>query len=160
SVLRLDGSVAAGDTVTFAGTSAGVLDLTGSTISGNQLNGFAAAITGLGTSTSGAGLTASNYIDLASVNVSSISSVTQSGSVTTVNSTNPGTSFALNLSAASGAFVDWTADTSGNGTAIFLTASPNYHARGTNDSWSDTKAWGGAVPSTTPAAGANSFTFF
>jgi hypothetical protein len=45
SVLRLDGTVAGGDTFTFLGT-AGTLRLTGATVTGGLLGGFGGTVAG------------------------------------------------------------------------------------------------------------------
>jgi T5SS/PEP-CTERM-associated repeat protein len=128
SILKLDGSVAAGNLVTFLGA-AGTLQLTGasSTISGGLLNGFAAPIAGLNVGASNAVPT--NDIDLSKLAIGTINSATLSGSTLTVKDT--GGSFNLTLASApaAGAFVDWKSD-GGSGTDIFLSNAPCY-CRGT-----------------------------
>jgi ABC-type iron transport system FetAB ATPase subunit len=100
AILQFDGSVAAGDVVTFLGGT-GTVALSSSTISGNELGGFAGTIAGLAVAT-GTGPT--NEIDLANIAKASITSADVNGTTLTVNTT--GGSFNLQLANAPAAGTD------------------------------------------------------
>ena len=125
SDLQIDSSVNSADTVTFAG--AGVLDLSGTSITSSQLNGFAGKISGLSVAT---GVTPTNEIDLSGLAPASITSATVSGSTITVVDTAGTFSLALANPVAGGTVVDLDGDGTG-GTNLFLSTSANTFSTGT-----------------------------
>ena len=117
STLELDGSVASGTSVAFLG-SGGTLELTSSAISGGELGGFAATISGLQPSSDGVP-TDTNSIDLSNIAKTSITSASVSGSMLTVNTT--GGIFNLRLGSAPLAGTDvLVASDGGTGSDLFL----------------------------------------
>src|SRR5262249_21705232 len=123
SELQIDGTVAAGNTITFLG-STGVLNLTNfsnADTSNAALLGFSGTVSGLVISSSDSA-PSGNYIDLAHLSASNIAaaSLNSTTNVLTVTNVN-GTSFTIQLSGSyAGAQVGWTSD-GGTGSEIFLT---------------------------------------
>ena len=117
NTLKLDGTVAAGATIGFAG-SAGVLQLTD--FSGETLTGFSGTIAGMNVGasatvpTTGIDLTGMTFAKVTSAAVSGSSIVVTEGAATVAS---------LNLTAAPplNTYVDWIAD-GGAGTEIFLSS--------------------------------------
>jgi hypothetical protein len=164
STLQLDGTVAAGDKITFLGTT-GVLDLTHFSSPGTNsavLTGFNATIAGLAISTS-FGVPTANYIDLSQLSASNIASATLNTATDLVTVTNTASSsFILQLSGsyAPGTQVAWATD-GGSGSKLFLAAplaSNNFKLVNTNsaasksDSWSNSASWSSGTPAASPAA--------
>jgi hypothetical protein len=152
AILQFDGSVAAGDVVTFLG-GAGTVALSGSTISGNELGGFAGTIAGLQIDMP------SDTIHLLNIPKSSVISTSVNGTALTVNTTSGSFNLTLGSAPAAGTSVGVTSD-GGSNSNLFL-AAPNTNflvAKGTIDSWLDAGSWAvGGRPSTSLAAGTNLF---
>ena len=123
TTLRLDGTVASGNTISFL-SSTGVLDLTNfsnADTSNAALLGFNATVAGLTISTTSSA-PSGNFIDLAHLGAANIASATLNTTTDVLTVTNVGgTSFTLQLtgSYAAGTQVGWTSD-GGSGSEIFL----------------------------------------
>jgi hypothetical protein len=163
TTLRLDGTVASGDTITFLG-STGVLALTNfsnADTSNAALLGFSGSVAGLSVSST-TSAPSGNYIGLTHLDDSNIASAVLNTTTDVLTVTNvSGTSFTLQLtgSYASGTQVAWTGD-GGSGSELFLTgplASNTFTVANTNgasyrsDSWSHATSWSGGAPGTNPA---------
>ena len=139
-------SVASSDTVTFESANTGtILDLTSSSISGNELGGFAGTIAGLN-----AGSTATNEIDLSSIPIADVQSTVLTGDVLTVDTTcwrlQPSAERHLRATTVASFSTDGS-----SGTDLFLLSSPTtFRSEGSVDFWEDPASWGGAVPPADP----------
>ena len=163
TTLRLDGTVASGNTISFLGTT-GVLALTNfsnADTSNATLPGFSGTVAGL-TVSSTTSAPSGNYIDLTHLDDSNIASAVLNTTTDVLTVTNAsGTAFTIQLtgSYAAGTQVGWTTD-GGSGSALFLTgplASNTFTVANTNgassrsDSWLHGASWSGGAPGTTPA---------
>ena len=132
-------SVAASDTVTFeSGNTGTILDLSSSSISGNELGGFAGTIAGLTVGSDGA---PTNEIDLSAIPVADVTSASLSSDVLTVDTSLGNFALTLTGAYASSTSVDFTSD-SGTGTDLYLSGGPT------------TATWTGSA-STTWSTGSN-----
>ena len=160
TTLRLDGTVASGNTITFLG-STGVLALTNfsnADTSNAALLGFSGTVAGLSVSST-TSAPSGNYIDLTHLDDSNIASAVLNTTTDVLTVTNvSGTSFTLQLtgSYAAGTQVGWTGD-GGSGSELFLApalASNTFTVANTNgasyrsDSWSHAASWSGGAPGT------------
>jgi hypothetical protein len=162
-ILQIDGTVAAGDKVTFLGNT-GILNLNNFSNPDTPiaaLAGFNGTVAGLGTSTSFTAPTG-NYIDLTKLRATDIASATLNTTtdIVTVKNTGGG-SFAIKLSGsyAPGTRVSWTSDGSA-GSKLFLlpgfgfnTFTVGNSTGTTTDSWATSASWSTGTPAASPAAG-------
>jgi hypothetical protein len=164
-ILRLDGTVAAGDKITFLGA-AGILrlaDFSNPNTSAAAPKGFGGTIAGLTASTRFAAPTG-NYIDLMMLSANNIFSATLNTTTDIVTVKNmAGTSFAIKLagSYAPGTHLNWTSDGS-VGSKLFMVPSLGSNtftvliSTGTkSDSWTNSASWSAGTPAASPAPGTN-----
>jgi fibronectin-binding autotransporter adhesin len=150
SILELDGTVASGAAIDFAGT-AGTLDLTD--ISNNLLQGFSGTIAGLNVGSSATVPT--NQIDLAGLAEANISAASLNTTTDVLTVTTTGGSFTLQLSGsyAAGTQVGLATDGAGTGTDLFLHPNEFSWSAAVSANWSTAADWtpSGGPPSTNTA---------
>jgi hypothetical protein len=169
STLKFDGTVAAGEKVTFLASSGTLQINDGNSISGGIYDGFAGTVVDLiaGSSTT----TPTNAVDFAQLPTADITSATLNTTtdVVTVNTTgvSGGSSFTMQLTGtyAAGTTVNFAGD-GAVGTDLFLSATPPnfasyvFTAQGATDSWLDLTSWGAlGAPPVGPGIG-DSVSFF